>query len=382
MEHLPEVVLNNGRLDAVLDLTEYPVTNTSTSLDSTATFLTLPGELRNRIYELLLLQDDEVHPYGYRPCSCDCPKHNRHAPSLALLRVNRQINTEGTDILYTGVNFYLALDYKFFKFMTREDYGPLGVYGSLELYPSRHLICSLTVVFLPDYMSYYHAEYVAASWKLPSFRIYSKKVRTQMIHQENRMACESWWNSAGKVISSMPMLRVLTVDISQSFCPLGCCRMVGYVVHSLRGMRRRKGLVVKVDGELDPQEKRMLLEGLKYNSSVIEEIEDDVNEEGSEEQGEEQGEGEEEEEEGQGQGEEEGDDRGEGDEEEQDDDYDHTGEGGDVGTLEDPLKGEDEDISSNDGTEDDMVKTEGPVVDSDIESMEMGDILATLFELD
>lgn len=43
---------------------------------------------------------------------------------------------------------------------------------------------------------------------------------------------------------------------------------------------------------------------------------------------------------------------------------------------------DDDDLSSNDGNEDDAVKTEGPNMDFDPGSMEMGEILSALFEME
>ena len=63
------------------------------------TLLTLPREIRDLIHELLLLESTMLFPYDYKPCACECPKNDVKAPSTNLLRVNKQLHTEGNEIL-------------------------------------------------------------------------------------------------------------------------------------------------------------------------------------------------------------------------------------------------------------------------------------------
>lgn len=277
------VLLNNCRLDAELGPIDNLTTNLSTLAVSKATLLTLPGELRNRIYELLLFHDRVVFPYGYKPCGCDCPKRRRHAPAVALLGVNRQINKEASEILYGGVTFHLSMGHQFMRFMSHGQKDAYGIRDPSQVFPSRPLIRSLSLEFAPDNMAYDHDLKVMGFWALESFRALSKQKRLKAIHDLNRRTCQMWWDCAGRVIKSLPLLEDLTLDVSQSFCPMGCCRMAGYVVHSLRRIRNKEGLDISVEGELNPKEKDMILEGL--NKAVKKAVKKDENDEENGERG-------------------------------------------------------------------------------------------------
>lgn len=242
----------------------------STSEDSPPTLLTIPGELRNRIYELVLLQDSKVYPFDYRPCSCECPKHKRHPPAVALLRVNRQINHEATPLLYSRVLFRLSTGYLFMKFMALGEVCMYSSPAANEIYPSRHLIRSLRIKFVPEHMpSEVRSGHVMNCWADPNFQLLSKKQRAQAIHRYNREVCQAVWTNAGKVIALMRELRSLSMDLKQVFCPLGCCRMVGHVLRSLKGLRKKEGFTIIVSGELKEEEKRMMLGGLKYRAQAV-----------------------------------------------------------------------------------------------------------------
>lgn len=265
MEKRCRLILRRSRQNDGLSMIE-----SSASEYSGPTLLTIPGELRNRIYELALLQDSKVYPFDYKPCGCDCPKHQRHPPAVALLRVNRQINREATPLLYSRVLFRLSTGYLFMKFMAL---GEVCMYGSptgSEIYPSRHLIRSLRIKFVPEHMpSEVRSGHVLDCWADPNFQLLSKKQRAQSIHRYNRDVCQAVWTNAGKVITLMRELKFLSMDLEQVFCPLGCCRMVGHVVRSLKGLRKKEGFTITVSGELQEVEKRMVLGGLKYGGQAV-----------------------------------------------------------------------------------------------------------------
>ena len=63
------------------------------------TLLTIPREIRDLINEFLLLENTMLFPYDYKPCACDCPKTDRKAPNINILRVNKQLHAEGNEVL-------------------------------------------------------------------------------------------------------------------------------------------------------------------------------------------------------------------------------------------------------------------------------------------
>lgn len=235
------------------------------SKTSRPSLLTIAGELRNRIYELVLLPEDQVYPFDYKPCSCNCPKHLRHAPSVSLLAVNKQINSEATAILYGGVTFNLATGFLLMKFMAQERVCFYGVPDLSKIYPSRQFIRSLHLNILPEFTPHeVHASRMLECWSDSNFQQLSKKQRAQSIHQHEREVCQTAWTNAGKMIMQIKALKSLLLDVEQAFCPGGCCRMVGHVLRSFRSVRKKEDFKIEVLGELKPEEKGMLLKGLRY----------------------------------------------------------------------------------------------------------------------
>lgn len=149
------------------------------------------------------------------------------------------------------------------KFMALGEICMYGAPGSKQVFPSRHLIRSLHLKVLPEYMpSEVHSGRMIECWADPNFQHMTKKQRAQINHQYYREVCQAVWTNAGKVITQMEGLNVLSLDVEQAFCPSGCCRMVGHLLRSFRGLRKKEHFHVKISGELKPEEKIMLLKGL------------------------------------------------------------------------------------------------------------------------
>lgn len=145
-----------------------------------------------------------------------------------------------------------------------------GFPAASDLYPSRNLIRSLRVKFVPEHMpSEVRSGHIMGCWSDPHFQLMSKKQRAQIIHRYNRSVCQTVWTNAGKVITMIRDLKFLSIDVEEVFCPQGCCRMVGHVMRSLRGLRKKEGFTVAVTGELKDEEKRMVLKGLKYRGPSV-----------------------------------------------------------------------------------------------------------------
>lgn len=238
--------------------------------NSSPSLLTIPGELRIMIYNCVLLESEVIYPFDYRPCSCDCPKHNRSPPNIALLRVNRQINEEATTILYSGVTVQITTGYFFMKFMTSGDVCMYGYPTASRFFPSRHLIRSLRIKFVPENIpSDVRSAHILECWSDASFRALSRESRATAIHEYNRELCEIVWNNAGKVISLMAGLESLLLDFEHSFCTLGCCRMAEHVVGALQEIRTKANLSLAVTGELESEELKAIMDGLSYSVGKI-----------------------------------------------------------------------------------------------------------------
>lgn len=238
--------------------------------NNSPSLLTIPGELRIMIYKCVLLESEVIYPFDYRPCSCDCPKHKPSPPNVALLRVNRQINEEATTILYSGVTAQITTGYFFMKFMTSGDVCMYGYPTARRFFPSRHLIRSLRIKFVPENIPPdVRSTHINECWSDASFRALSRESRATAIHEYNRELCEIVWTNAGKVVSQMAGLESLFLDFAHSFCPLGCCRMAVHVVGALQGIRTKANFSLAVTGELESEELKAIMDGLSYNGGEI-----------------------------------------------------------------------------------------------------------------
>lgn len=149
-----------------------------------------------------------------------------------------------------------------------------GAPGSKQIFPSRHLIRSLHLKVMPEHMpTEVHSGRMLECWADPHFQHITKKQRAQIIHQYYREVCQAVWTNAGKVITQMEKLNVLSLNVEQAFCPNGCCRMVGHVLRSFRGFRKKENFNIKISGELKPEEKIMLLKGLGSKDDTTWEVE-------------------------------------------------------------------------------------------------------------
>ncbi len=232
--------------------------------------LTIPGELRNRIYELCLLENDHVYPYDYKPCGCDCPKGERVAPSTGILGVNRQINREATPLLYGRVIFHIETGYGFMRFSSPSKHICMFSHPTEEkLYLSRHLIRRLNFGFLPEIPERgSQASRMRDFWKDEDFRALSTRQRAQAIHEHVNDLSKAVWEQAGQVLAHMRGLQKLELDIEKVLCPQGCCRMVRHVVKVLQGLKKKENLEVTVVGDMDEGEVSRIIEGLKYDASL------------------------------------------------------------------------------------------------------------------
>ena len=139
-----------------------------------------------------------------------------------------------------------------------------------RFFPSRHLIRSLRIKFVPENIpSDVRSAHILECWSDASFRALSRESRATAIHEYNRELCEIVWTNAGKVVSLMAGLESLLLDFEHSFCTLGCCRMAEHVVGALQGIRTKANFSLAVTGELESEELKAIMDGLSYSVGKI-----------------------------------------------------------------------------------------------------------------
>ncbi len=235
--------------------------------------LTIPGEIRNRIYELLLIFES-VDAYNCAPCCVACPPREE-IPYVPILRVNRQTNKEASALLYSTSTFIISTGRDLIRFMSKpEDY---CLYTpATETFPTRAAIRSLELRFVADYIpTIYHEERMRELWQNQGFGEQSRKQRAKHLHDLDRNSSQAVWLVAGELLRMLDGLKVLTINLEQAFCPEGCCRLVKDVVRSLRKFRHKSGLEIKVKGNLDDSEVEVVTSGLKFREAENDSNEDD-----------------------------------------------------------------------------------------------------------
>ena len=228
---------------------------------SPLSLITIPGEIRNRIYEhLLLIAEGHVFHCACCCSSCTLPDD---IPDLAILQVNRQINREASALLYSTSTFVVSTGRDLAGFMTKTT--DFCLYTAVtETFPSRAIIRSLEIRFVADYSpTDVHEERMRELWRSQDFRGETRRKKAKYLHDLDRTASEAVWVVAGELLGMMHGLKDLTVNIEQAFCPEGCCRLVDVVARSLRRLRRKEGLRITVTGSLDDVELKGVTDALK-----------------------------------------------------------------------------------------------------------------------
>lgn len=227
--------------------------------------LTVPGEIRNRIYDHLL-HFGHVSVFNCAACCTACDPHES-IPDLAILRVNRQINKEASALLYSTSTFVISTGRELACFMSMTD--DFCFYTAVtETFPSRAAIRSLEIRFVADYIPIdFHEERMKELWQSTDFRGETRQRKAKHLHDLDRTASEAVWGVAGELLCMMHGLQNLTVNVEQAFCPEGCCRLVDVVARSLRRLRRNPELKVNVTGSLDDDEVKAVTDALKYQEA-------------------------------------------------------------------------------------------------------------------
>lgn len=227
-----------------------------------SSLLTIPGEIRNRIYDHLLLVG-RINIFDCAACCTACDQHET-MPDLAILRVNQQTKEEASAFLYRNSTFVVSTGRDLACFMSKTD--DFCLYTAVtETFPSRAAIRSLEVRFVADYIpTDFHEERMKELWHSTEFREETRRRKAKHLHDLDRTASEAVWAVAGELICLMHGLQNLTVNIEQAFCPEGCCRLVHSVARSLRRLCRKDDLTVNVTGSLENGEVKAVMNALKH----------------------------------------------------------------------------------------------------------------------
>jgi len=178
--------------------------------DTKSPFLECPREVRDMIYNLVLVGDSEIVPY---PGTWELEAASKSHPSPALLAVSKQLADEARPILY-GKNQW--------RLPAHTEYGP----SIFSLHPI--LFRDVTAFFsgrdLPDGE---RAELALNCHSLPdsSFRVKDvEAAKARQIHTTYLVEVAYYWSCKQALILGMKQLRSLLINVEGLLCPSGCCR--------------------------------------------------------------------------------------------------------------------------------------------------------------
>lgn len=100
-------------------------------------------------------------------------------------------------------------------------------------------------------------------WADADFRTKPTSERAQILHNSDKDLSDLVWRNGAVAIPRLQGLKVLTLDIEQCFCPMGCCRMRDQVINALNGLKSKKGVKLIITGCIVPGEEQAVRKALK-----------------------------------------------------------------------------------------------------------------------
>lgn len=178
--------------------------------DTKPPFLETPREVRDMIYNLVLVGDSEIVPY---PGKWESSAVSKSHPSPALLAVSKQIADEARPVLYGKNQWRLPAHTRYRDSIF--SLHPLLFRDVTEFFDGRDLPEDDRVVLAryrhsrPD--SFFRAKDVEAA-------------KARQIHSTYLAEVSCYWARKQALLYSMGQLRSLLINVEGLFCPSGCCR--------------------------------------------------------------------------------------------------------------------------------------------------------------
>ena len=190
-----------------------------------ASFLSLPKEIRDEIFEYCLLYDGELiaYPTWYELADGDVNKA-KELPSVNLLAVNKQIREEAAQIVF-GKNIW------------RTPSQPDPIWDPPAWNDHLHYLKRLTLPF--DFRAVDQKALLDASKDQAAFFHVADWSRESFVARQNHLhggACNLFQHSYVQRIALAFLcvnVKSLTLDFTHCYCPQVCCRMVDPILRFL-----------------------------------------------------------------------------------------------------------------------------------------------------
>ena len=189
-------------------------TSNDNSTSPSLTFLKLPLEVRQTIYQFCLIVNSPINPCPtiHEPPSLLASK--THRPCVALLRVNKQVEAEAADVLYGHNRWLIPLSLNHYIFYPQK----VSVNNARRF---RHIIVRLDFYKISDELRY---SIILDSHKYEHAQ--TSKQRFNYIHSRMLRILNWEVHKVRRYVKwEYKKLQTLVLDVENLYCPLGCCRL-------------------------------------------------------------------------------------------------------------------------------------------------------------
>ena len=251
-------------------------------------FLDLPTELRCQVYEYLVV----VGKVFYTPDDYAVMNEKRfkdwnsyRAPDLTILRICKQTHNEAEE-LYLSKNMFVLPDFLSHRQPIEHKLKPDGHILS----PNRPLFSRIASRYLknisisfnprlpaPDILD--HSSWRDMEYQSPaqSFDVLQPRERLELAHEHAASCLVDFWDyEIYRLVTFLPPLEDnqihhLEIDITNAYCPIGCCRLVESSYHLISIQRPTSVTFV---GLSDKGEECRMMQKFEAHYRDIEDVED------------------------------------------------------------------------------------------------------------
>jgi hypothetical protein len=193
--------------------------------------LGIPPEIRDAILELCLVVEGPINPYPAQYESKDPFAETNRQPDVALLEVDKVMNQEATEILYSKNTWRLNLHYVGDASDTPMMFSLTN--GRIWAVHQKYIRHIFTSFDMRDFTSDTALDFARSAHRIRLDGM-TQQERREEIHTNMTEELLSDYAWKYKLILNLPTLSVI-FDLKNLYCPMGCCRadLLGRLCHNI-----------------------------------------------------------------------------------------------------------------------------------------------------